>query len=234
MIQRSPASSTVYVVDANILTGGLLAEKLQQNRVRAFASPSLAKAAESAAAGLGPAVLLWAFNWQYQAGEIAEMKRWTAARCVVVLGAGCNRAAQAQLLLSGARGFVDQSEPLGRLLTALEQVARGARAFSDDVLSDGIDLLSQRPVADAAKPLTERERQIIEHIVRGHANKEIAAALRLSESTVKSHLQAIFSKLGVNSRLALAMHAVQGAALGGKRPAEAVAPLARASKGPAA
>ncbi len=48
--------------------------------------------------------------------------------------------------------------------------------------------------------LTRRERQILDHIARGHDNLQIAAHLELSEKTVRNHITAIFEKLGVENR----------------------------------
>jgi DNA-binding NarL/FixJ family response regulator len=49
-------------------------------------------------------------------------------------------------------------------------------------------------------PLTERERQVLQLTARGMANKQIAAALDISENTVKFHLSSLYTKLGVTSR----------------------------------
>jgi DNA-binding NarL/FixJ family response regulator len=51
-----------------------------------------------------------------------------------------------------------------------------------------------------AEPLTERERQVLQHIAQGLANKQIAAALGISEHTVKFHLSSIYAKLGATNR----------------------------------
>ena len=56
--------------------------------------------------------------------------------------------------------------------------------------------------------LTERELEIIATIVAGHANKDIAEKLAISEKTVKHHLTNIFDKLGVSNRLELALFAL--------------------------
>ena len=50
------------------------------------------------------------------------------------------------------------------------------------------------------EPLSEREREVLWHISEGRSNREIAEQLVLAPSTVKSHVRAIYSKLGVESR----------------------------------
>ncbi len=60
------------------------------------------------------------------------------------------------------------------------------------------------PLPELARLLTERELQIAALVSRGGLNKQIAAALRISEYTVSTHLRRIFSKLNINKRSALA------------------------------
>jgi DNA-binding NarL/FixJ family response regulator len=67
-------------------------------------------------------------------------------------------------------------------------------------------LLSLRPLAamndgeEVVDPLTEREREVLQLTAEGLANKQIAAALEISENTVKFHLSSLYAKLGVTSR----------------------------------
>ncbi len=56
-------------------------------------------------------------------------------------------------------------------------------------------------------PLTPREREVVTGLLKGHANKELASELGLSEQTVKNMLSAIYAKLGVQSRTEL-FHAI--------------------------
>jgi len=61
----------------------------------------------------------------------------------------------------------------------------------------------------AGSDLTSREMEVLELIVRGQSNKEIGASLRISEATVKSHINNILSKLGVTDRTQAATTALQ-------------------------
>jgi DNA-binding NarL/FixJ family response regulator len=72
------------------------------------------------------------------------------------------------------------------------------------------DYFSQRIGTKSAKDykLTPREIEIIDKIVNGHSNKEVGEAFSIRERTVKHHLTNIFTKLGVSSRLELALFAV--------------------------
>jgi DNA-binding NarL/FixJ family response regulator len=60
-----------------------------------------------------------------------------------------------------------------------------------------------------AKPLiSDREKEIVEHVAQGFRNKEIGEKLFISEQTVKNHLHNIFDKLGVSDRLELVLYAI--------------------------
>lgn len=99
------------------------------------------------------------------------------------------------------RTFVDEGEPMVRLLRA---------ALSEDRISDyvarllavcGEDAESMAPgMASLVEPLTDREVEVLRLIVAGMSNSEIAEALFIAVSTVKSHVNHIFGKLEVKSR----------------------------------
>ena len=67
--------------------------------------------------------------------------------------------------------------------------------------------------------LSPRERDIVNLTAQGFKNSDMAAKLSLSEQTVKNHLHNIFEKLGVSSRLELALHAVEHRLVGASEPA---------------
>jgi two-component system NarL family response regulator len=58
-------------------------------------------------------------------------------------------------------------------------------------------------------PLTEREREVLNRLIRGRSNKEIASDLHISEDTVKSHLKTLFTKLRVRDRTEAAVEAIR-------------------------
>ncbi len=59
------------------------------------------------------------------------------------------------------------------------------------------------PREAASPPLTARERDVVEHVLAGESNAEIAGALGMSEKTVKTHLTHVYEKVGVRSRTEL-------------------------------
>jgi DNA-binding CsgD family transcriptional regulator len=96
--------------------------------------------------------------------------------------------------------------------TVLEfEVPGRAEVFRDT--EQGSGMVGERPQPDAParpiepEPLTIREHDVLELIVAGCANKEIARRLTIQETTVKTHVKRIFDKLGVQSRTQAALHA---------------------------
>ncbi len=59
------------------------------------------------------------------------------------------------------------------------------------------------------EPLTERETEVLKLLAKGDSNKEIGTALRIEESTVKTHVSSILGKLQVHSRTQAALHAAK-------------------------
>jgi DNA-binding NarL/FixJ family response regulator len=110
-------------------------------------------------------------------------------------------------LRAGASGLVGKQLDFESLLRAVRAVAAGeiwanrrAQALTLEHLTDF--------AAGASEPdaqLTKREQQIVDGVARGLRNKEIARQLNISEKTVKSHLNNIFQKLGLEGRFALAI-----------------------------
>jgi len=69
---------------------------------------------------------------------------------------------------------------------------------------------AERP--DLLASLTEREREILQHLARGESNKTIARALDISHDTVKLHVRHILAKLNLSSRVEAAVFAVEARA----------------------
>jgi DNA-binding NarL/FixJ family response regulator len=108
---------------------------------------------------------------------------------------------------AGAAGFILKDASAEDLIAATRAVANGAAWLDARVAPRVLHAFRSnvRPrLAEAARidALTDREHDVLRHMARGATNSEIAAALFVSEPTVKSHVGAIFSKLGVRDRAA--------------------------------
>jgi two-component system NarL family response regulator len=94
---------------------------------------------------------------------------------------------------AGARGYLLKSAPREELLAAIRAVATGGRHLPP--------ALAQRLAGRVSAPdVSDREREVLQLMARGKANKEIAAALGISEETVKRHASNLFVKMGVADR----------------------------------
>jgi two-component system NarL family response regulator len=96
-------------------------------------------------------------------------------------------------LHAGARGYLLK----GASRTALAEAIRAVHAGQRYVAPDLADRLLPRP---SDEELTDREVEVLRAIAKGMANKEIAEALHISESTVKGHVNNLLAKLGVSDR----------------------------------
>ena len=99
----------------------------------------------------------------------------------------------AHALKAGASGAIMKSATNRELLAAVQAVAAGRSAVSEEV--EGI-LANDPPIPD----LSQRQHEILESITRGLTNKEIATQLEISLESVKSHIKVLLEKLGAASR----------------------------------
>ncbi|GAA3472040.1 response regulator transcription factor [Nonomuraea roseola] len=117
-------------------------------------------------------------------------------------------------LRSGASGFILKHAPIERLLEAVREAAEGDALLSPSVTRRLIDEFARRPElssgsAQTLDKLTEREREVFRLLVRGYSNEEIARTLVLGDSTIKSHVQHLYQKLGVRDRVQVVIYAYE-------------------------
>ncbi|MEV0581433.1 response regulator transcription factor [Nonomuraea sp. NPDC050310] len=105
---------------------------------------------------------------------------------------------------AGATGYLLKACPPDELFQAIRAAARG-----ESVLSPKVAAKMMRRMRDPGPALTAREIEILELLARGAGNKEIAKALFITEATVKTHLNHVYGKLGVDTRTAAVTAAVE-------------------------
>lgn len=99
---------------------------------------------------------------------------------------------------AGARGYLLKDSPTEQLVDAALAAAAGCTVLSPEIQAR----LVLRTV-NPARSLSEREVEVLQQVAAGATNREVARALFISESTVKTHLAHLFEKLGVDNRTAL-------------------------------
>jgi DNA-binding NarL/FixJ family response regulator len=128
--------------------------------------------------------------------------RWTrqvSPGTTVVILTGRDEPLLVQSALSaGAMGFLLKDSPAESLMAALRQVRFGMRALDERLGRTRPGLAGGDSAAEFG--LSPREREVLDEVVLGFDNKFIAARLCISEDTVKSHVKAIFRKLGARDR----------------------------------
>jgi len=102
---------------------------------------------------------------------------------------------------AGARAYLLKDAPREELFEAIRAVYRGESLIQPAVAGKVLDRLAElsRQV-QAPERLSEREVEVLKLIAKGASNKLIATTLYIGESTVKTHIQSIFQKLGVSDR----------------------------------
>lgn len=133
---------------------------------------------------------------------------------VILLTAAAEKSQIVEALQLGARGVVLKDSATQLLLKAIQTVMSGEYWVGRESVSNLVQYLRtlMQSTHDEARQkkfgLTPRELEIVSAVVAGYSNKEIAEYFKISEDTVKHHLSNIFDKLGVSTRLELALFAV--------------------------
>jgi two-component system nitrate/nitrite response regulator NarL len=119
----------------------------------------------------------------------------------------------AAALRAGARGYLLKDMEPEDVAQGIASAARGELVVAPAMTLKLAQLLQAGPRAgnrqDQIASLTERERQILDHLARGESNKTIARALDISHDTVKLHVRHILAKLNLSSRVEAAVFAVE-------------------------
>jgi DNA-binding NarL/FixJ family response regulator len=111
---------------------------------------------------------------------------------IIVLSADDRATTVIAALEAGAAGFIPKTAESAMLQTALQVVLDGGVHIPASL----VDAVAEPPVGE----LTSRQLEVLRGVVDGQSNKSIARALAMSESTVKTHLRAVYQRLGIRSR----------------------------------
>jgi len=128
---------------------------------------------------------------------------------VVLLTASMQDDEVLQAMETGVWGLVLKESAALSLVDSVRKVARGERALDQSLIVRALDraLDKQNAARHAAEVLSRREAEIVKMVAAGMRNKEIANKLFIGEGTVKTHLHAIYKKLGVHGRVELTLYA---------------------------
>jgi two-component system nitrate/nitrite response regulator NarL len=127
---------------------------------------------------------------------------------VVMLTADSSSAFVYDSLMLGAAGFLTKAATMEAICDAVVAAARGATVLAPEVQSGLAGELRARELRERAA-LSAREAQVLGMIAEGQSSPAIAERLSISPSTVKTHVQNVFEKLGVSDRAAAVAEAMR-------------------------
>jgi DNA-binding NarL/FixJ family response regulator len=140
--------------------------------------------------------------------EICDVSR------VLIFTGSRDAAVHERAMLAGARGVLHKAEPAEVILKAISRVHAGEPWLDRGSLGRLLGAFGRRGAeveSPAHSTLTAAERKVVAAVVRhkGSPNKVVAASLHLSEHTLRNHLAAIYSKLGIHRRVDLVLYGLE-------------------------
>ena len=118
---------------------------------------------------------------------------------VLVVTAGVDAEAVSELIRSGISGVFRKHDSAALLAQGIRDVMAGKVWLDQEQLQTALRPESTTPQSSGTRRFTEREQQVLSFVFEGLANKEIAARIGVSEGSIKSTLQQLFSKTGVRT-----------------------------------
>jgi two-component system nitrate/nitrite response regulator NarL len=142
-------------------------------------------------------------------GVLEAVRREELPTSVLLLSPDADGDIAYRALAAGAAGFLSKAAEPDELCEAVIAVARGETVISRHVQT-GLAAGIRRRAAEVDRPvLTTRERQVLRCLAAGRSAPEIGKTLHVSPSTVKTHLQTLYEKLGVSDRAAAVAQAMR-------------------------
>ncbi|MGH3006565.1 MAG: response regulator [Gaiellaceae bacterium] len=205
----SPRQVRVLVVDDDdLMRAGLRSVLSSDDTLRVVGEAGDGRAAVERALELSPDVVLMDVRMPDLDGIAAtrELLGVSPAVKVVILTTFEQDDYIFGALSAGASGFLLKRTRPEELIAAIQTIAAGDSLLSPSVTRRVIDRMARQPAADTSvvqrlEALTPRERDVLELVARGLSNGEIAEALVIEESTVKTHMKRILTKLRARDRV---------------------------------
>jgi DNA-binding NarL/FixJ family response regulator len=131
---------------------------------------------------------------------------------VVVLSQHAELMRVRQAIDCGASGYILKTSELRVLLAGVRAVYRGQRYFGPGIDQKALDrcIAEESRAGEEAGGLTRREREVLDLVVKGMTNREIATHLGIGRRTVETHAGRLLCKLGARNKAELVRHAIVG------------------------
>jgi DNA-binding NarL/FixJ family response regulator len=214
-----PRATSVLIADSNSMQARLLTSALRRRSAFQISTCAVTlEALEDALASQPVQVIVMSLNHSMDlASQMAALRSMHASHpevAKILLTETFDREIVTSAFRSGARGIFCLANTHFRLLCrCIQRVADGQIWASTEQLNFLLEVFSQAPSVRVVNSLglqilTPREEQVVALVAEGRSNREIARELAISEHTVKKYVFRIFEKLGISSRVELALYAV--------------------------
>lgn len=141
---------------------------------------------------------------------LARIKQLANDTAAIMFSGFDNPTYVARAVSLGASGYLLKGSPKEKILAAIRSAAQGEHIWTKEEMRRVSGALSTpRMMGNIEVSLTQREFEVLQQLVSGKTNKEIAKVLKISYETVKEHVQHILRKLGVSDRTQAAVWAVR-------------------------
>ncbi len=197
----------ILIVDDHVMFAESLARLLVDRPGVTDVVVAESVSAVTAAAG-GLKIDIAVVDWQLGDGSggdvIAKLRERSPELICIVLTGAIQPVIVRRAIELGCVGVVTKDRAAEELMDAIDSAGRGEFTMSPEALAMAVDTTKS-----GGDELSDREIQVVEAIARGLSNAEIADELFLSVNTVRNHIQRISAKMGVGSRLEIAMTAIR-------------------------
>lgn len=201
---------TAVVADDHAIIRNALANALSDPEKLEGHSVEIAEQVENGIEAIGairkyrPDLLLLDVSMPHAGGTevLLETRRWSPDTKVVVFTGITASGKIAEIIEAGSDGIFCKSDDLGELTAAIPRIMQGARIVCRRYLA----MLEEM---EDLEPLTDRERQVLNLVVAGRNNREIAEVLGISVKTVDRHRTNMMAKTGVHSATELVAYALR-------------------------
>jgi two-component system nitrate/nitrite response regulator NarL len=206
------AISVLIIADVRLYREGLAASLSSREQLLVFATSASGRDAAARARELAPDVVIVDIATRDSLELIRDLREDVPTK-ILAFAVEEVTSDIVECAEAGASGYVTADASIDELVSAIERIAREELVCSPRVTARLFGRISERPdrhyVAHEsdARPLTPRERQVLQLIRHGHSNKEIAQTLCIAEPTVKNHVHHLFEKLEVTTRTQAATRA---------------------------
>jgi DNA-binding NarL/FixJ family response regulator len=142
-------------------------------------------------------------------GGLAVVEACATICPIVILTVSESEGDLLEAVAAGAAGYLVKSAPIVEIRAALVAAAAGEPVFSPSLAALVLGEFRRMAKAADTNPLSERERQVLQLVARGHTYKEIGVDLEISPKTAENHVRNILGKLHLSRRSDLVRYAVE-------------------------